>query len=105
MILLYFLLGFVIYSLNAYISNSSDFKQSQWYITTGILLGIIANFCWFSMIRGINGNQVLFMGLYWDLMIVLTFMATPFLFFNLPLTLTKLIGLGMIVIGLVVTKL
>ena len=106
MINLYFLLGFIAYCIGAYISNSAEIKLSQYYQLYGIIIGVIANFFWFTIAKTTtDSGKVLTYGLYWDMLLVVAFVSIPFIFFNIELSTTKWIGLTFMLFGFIVTKL
>lgn len=104
--LLPFILGAIVYSIGAVISNSLILKGHDLYILYGVMVGIVANVIWFSMAqRVIDPSKILMLGFYWDIMIVCCFTTIPVLFYGATLSWTKIIGLGIIFIGIVLTKL
>lgn len=106
MLYLSFILGFILYSFGAYLSNSPIMKLSAYYMPLAILTGVFCNFLWFSMAKAIKDNsEVLMLGFYWDVMIVSSFVLVPILFFQVNLSLYKIIGLALIFSGIIFTKL
>ena len=81
-------------------------KESWYYFPLGIGIAIIANFIWLSIAKTTNDSgEILILGAYWDIMILLTFIVIPFIFFEVNLSKTQYLGLGLIFTGFVVTKL
>ena len=100
------LVGIVIYSLIAVASYSEPIKAHPLYFALGLGLGLIANFCWLHIARGEpNPSKLVLLGLYWDVMLTLTYMLVPMLFFGARLTLMQGLGVLAIFAGIVLTKL
>jgi multidrug transporter EmrE-like cation transporter len=102
----YFVLGFIIYSLGAFLSYTNSLKHLTYYQLLGILLGVAANFLWFSIAKQtMDRSLILRYGFYWYSIIVLSFVAIPYIFFDIRLTLIKTIGIITIATGILLTKL
>jgi multidrug transporter EmrE-like cation transporter len=78
----------------------------MYYQLLGILLGVAANFLWFSIAKQtMDRGLILRYGFYWDSIIVFSFVAIPYMFFDIRLTLIKTIGIITIAAGILLTKL
>lgn len=100
-----FIIGFFIYCLGAFLSNSNYLKATPYYYYLAIGAGAVANYIWFSIAKSINqSGQIIILGLFWDLMIVAAFILVPVLFFDINLRLTQIIGCGIMILGFILTK-
>lgn len=100
-----FLLGFLIYTIGAFLSNSSSLKESSYYIYYGLCLSLVANFLWFSMIQKIQKpSDVLLYGLYWDMVILFSFISVPLIFYGARFKMVPSIGIFLMVLGFLLTK-
>lgn len=105
MIYIQFILGGLAYAAMAYASYSESFKQSSLYFPSGIALAIIANLLWFSLAKTeSNASQLVIKGLIWDAVLMAAFLVVPFLFFHVKFTTTQAVGVGLTLIGLLLTK-
>ena len=101
-----FLLGFIVYYFQAILSNSIALKQNTYYIYIAISTGIAANYIWFSMAQNIKDNsKILLYGLYWDILILVAFLSVPILFYGARFKTTTVLGIVMIIVGFLLTKL
>lgn len=105
MIVLFLGLAAIIYGITAYMSYSETIKASSWYFIVGIILANIANIMWMILAKNTTDNSKLVVyGLIWDSILTLSFLLTPFLFFDIKLSMTQTIGLGLIIAGIICTK-
>lgn len=101
-----FLLGLLFYSLAVALSYNETVKASWYYFPVGILIGMITNFLWFWIAKQISDKSIIIKyGFYWDTMIVLTYALIPMLFFGVRLSSMTEIGIALIAIGIILTKL
>ena len=104
MTLLYFLLSFVAYCVVAALPYTS-FKDSKWYYILAIS-GLFTQGLWLAIAKLSKDNHdLLFRGIYFDLMITAIYLAIPLLLFDVQLTKGNERGLGLIGSVLIVSKL
>ena len=78
--------------------------DSNWYWSIA-LLGIVTQASWLGIAKlATDHKDIMFKGLYFDLMITMVYLILPILVFNVSVTRNNLIGILLILIGLVVTK-
>jgi len=100
-----FVLGFIIYTFAAFLSNSPTLKASSLYYILGIGIGAVANFIWFTIAKQIaDHNKILTYGMYWDTIIILSFMFVPLAFYGARPNVITSIGLGFMFFGFLLTK-
>lgn len=105
MIYIQFLMGFLLYITIATITYSVDFKQSYWYYPIGLIAGLGANFLWLWISKSEqNASSLVVKGLYWDAMLTITYAAVPMLMFGARLNFYQTVGFGLILGGLILTK-
>lgn len=105
MIYIQFVIGFLLYSIMAYISYSESFKQSKWFFLTGIGLAILVNAIWFSIAKNeAVASKLVLKGLYWDVMLTAAYLVIPLILFQAKLSLLQALGVGLIVLGVLFTK-
>lgn len=94
------------YTAMAFASYSGTFKASSWYFPLGIASAIIANVLWFMIAKAEpNSSPLMIKGLIWDAMLMLVYLIVPILFFEARFTPIQMVGLGLTVVGLFLTKL
>lgn len=99
-----FLLGVLLNSIAAVMSNSATIKSSSYYMYLAAAIGVATTLIWFSMARDLHDpKKILLYGLYWDMIIVGTFIAVPFIYGAKVSTITAL-GIFMMVAGFILTK-
>lgn len=105
MIFYQFFFGFIIYSAMAFGTYHEGYKASNYYFPLGILMAIGANFIWLSIARTTESSSALVLrGLYWDVMLTACYLIVPFLFFGAKVNSTQAIGIGMVILGIILTK-
>lgn len=105
MIYVQFLIGLVLYLVMATSSYHETFKLNQWYFPFGIACAIVSNLLWFSIAKSEpNSSTLMVKGLFWDVMLMMCYLVVPLLFFNAKFTTTQAVGVGLTLIGLVLTK-
>lgn len=105
MVVLFLFIATLIYISSAYMSYSPTIKASSWYFIVGIILANITNFMWMVLAKNTTDNsKLLLYGLFWDSIITFSFLLTPFLFFDIKLSMPQMIGIGFIVTGIILTK-
>lgn len=105
MIALYYFVGMIIYTLSAIMSYSVKAQAAKWYFPVGIAMAMLANFIWLYIAKNSIGHQTMIRGLIWDSMIVMCFVAVPISMYGVKLTSTTLLGVSLIVVGIILTKL
>lgn len=103
--LLAIIIAIVVYSSMAFLSYSNTLKESIWFVPAGLLLAIIANLTWFITSKNITETKEQFLlVLIWDVIIVLAYILTPFIFFNFRPSAITYVGLTFLIVGLLITK-
>lgn len=103
--ILSFLIGMAIYCTSAYISFNADLKKTNWFFVVGLALSILANLIWMNIAKNtVDVSRLTLMGLYWDSMIVVAYLFIPMVLFGIQLTATQWVGLGLMIIGIFITK-
>lgn len=102
MIYFQFLVGFLAYSGAAILVYS--ISKPNFYYFIGLSLALLANLSWLSIASQSSGKDLFFKALYWDTMFLLIYLCIPIFMFNVRLTLSQLLGVLLIVIGMIVTK-
>lgn len=105
MIYVQFLMGMLVYLILAVMSYSPTMKAHPYYYAAGAVLAVISNFAWMWLSKTTqNPSDLVVRGVYWDLMLMASYMSVPFLAYGAKLNSTQLIGIGLIVAGLVIMK-
>lgn len=105
MIALFLSIAALVYMCSAYMSYSPTIKASPWYFVVGIILANIANILWMILAKNTTDNSKLVLyGLFWDSILTFSFLLTPFLFFDIKLSMPQMVGIGFIVTGIILTK-
>jgi len=100
-----FLLGGAIYALLAYVSYNETIKASNWYYALGLAAALAANLVWLHMARNEPlPARLALLGLYWDVMLTLTYLAVPVALYGARFTAVQWIGVGTVVLGIILTK-
>lgn len=103
---LYFLGGLISYLIAASISYHPVVKSSPYYFPIGIICSVINAVLWQTIAKKlINSSEIMIAGFWWDAMIFSVYAIVPLVFFGAKLTLTTVIGLIFIVMGVGLTKL
>ena len=77
-----------------------------YYYPVGLTLALFCNFLWFKIARSTNVTaEIVTYGIYWDVIILFSFMAVPFLFYEVNLTKQQLFGIIITIAGIAITKL
>ncbi len=106
MIYLQFLIGALMYGTMAFASYNESFKVSAWYFPVGILSAVVANVLWFLIAKvEPNASQLMIKGLIWDAMLMLVYLIVPLVFFEARFTPIQMVGVGLTIGGLFLTKL
>lgn len=106
MIYLYIISGFILTIINIIFSYLSSWKNSIFYYPIGITVALIVNLLWFKIAREVLDNNSLYRyGVVWDVLIALSWLLIPVLFFGIKLTKTNVTGLVLLVIGIVMIHL
>lgn len=101
-----FIIGFMAYAALAHLSYSSLKTTGLPYYLTGLGIAILANACWLWIARSEpNASKLMLTALYWDVMLTLTYLLVPILFFSVKLSVPQMFGAFLIFLGIVLTKL
>lgn len=101
-----FFIGLIVYIAAVFLSYSEKIKVLNAYFVVGLILGIIANFCWLYIAKNSpEKHQIYVYGLYWDSMIVGVYTLIPILAMGVRLSWTTAIGGLLIIAGIMLTKL
>lgn len=94
------------YGLIAYTSYSKELKASPYYFLIGLVGALVANLIWLWISKTeTDTNQLMIKGLFWDSALTLIYLIVPLMIFEARLSTTQWVGLGLVLIGLTVTKL
>lgn len=105
MILAIFAMGALAYSATAWISYYEPVKLSPYYFPIGLALSLAANFGWLMIAKIVpNRDEILIYGAFWDIMIMMAFLAVPLLWFEVRLETKESIGLAFIIVGILTLK-
>jgi multidrug transporter EmrE-like cation transporter len=106
MIQLSFVLGLIAYSASAWLSYDKSMQVDKLrYYAIGLLFSFIANASWLTVAaKSPTQNQTTLYGLYWDSMLTGIFLLIPILFFGVRFTGLQSLGVGMVILGIVLTK-
>lgn len=103
--ILYFLLGGLAIAAGVIASYAPAIKASMAYYPLGIGLAMINNYIWLKIAKSTNdSSKLLMLGVYWDSMIVLSYVLLPVIFFGARAHGTSLLGIVLIVVGMMLTK-
>jgi hypothetical protein len=99
------MIGSLIYIMGICLSYS-HFKDTKWYFPVGIGLGMITNYLWFSIAKDLktDKDQLLLYGIYWDSMIISLYVLMPVLIFGARASGWALLGLVLMGLGGILTK-
>ena len=104
-ILTLFLFGFIAYVTQALIVYSSNLREVPTiYYSLALITGITTLLSWMSIARATEANLLLRYALAWDVMIVLVYLAVPLVLGKAHLSRINLIGLCLLLVGLILTK-
>ena len=68
-------------------------------------MALFCNFLWFKIAKGAQTTaEVVTYGIYWDCIILFSFLAVPFLFYDVDLTKTQIAGIFVTIAGIFITK-
>lgn len=105
MLYIQFFFGFILYTAMAFATYSESFKVSKHYFSVAIILAILSNLIWFHIAKHEPSSSILMLkGLYWDVMLMLSYLIVPLLFFSAKFSALQGIGIVLVLIGLVLTK-
>lgn len=102
----WFVLIFVtfLYVASSYIAYQESWRQSSWYLPTGMLIGVLLTILWVATVKYIdNRERIYFFSLAWDFIMVAVFYLLP-LFMGVKLDKWGLFGLTLVAAGLVLVK-
>jgi drug/metabolite transporter (DMT)-like permease len=100
-----FLLGALAHFTAAYVSYSDYWKTSKYYYLVGLVATFASSAIWMTIAKQDNNSSTLVIkALYWDCMLMLIYLAVPFVLFNATITMYQAIGITLVTIGLILTK-
>lgn len=100
-----FLIGLLAYAALAHLSYSEFKTTGTPYYLTGLGIALLANACWLWIARmEPNASKLVFKALAWDVMLTLTYLVIPILFFSVRLTPSQIFGVILIFAGIILTK-
>jgi drug/metabolite transporter (DMT)-like permease len=103
--ILIFGLHFLIASAVAFMSYKNSFKLMWWFMPLGIFLSVLGSTLWMYVAKiTIDANKLAILGLYWDSILTLTYIAVPILFFSARFNFNQTLGIVFIIIGILLTK-
>lgn len=101
-----YIIGFLLYCVSVAFSYSNWFKNSPWFIPIGLIISIAINYLWLYICKNTIDKHILYLrGIYWDGMIVGCYTIIPVLLFEVRFKATTAIGLALVIIGMIITKL
>lgn len=101
-----FIVAIFSYSSLVCLTYLKDLRETWYYLPVGLGLALLNNFIWLTIARQSPNEHVLYLyGIYWDTIIILTYTLIPFLMFNIKLSNISWVGIGLVLLGLLVTKL
>lgn len=88
------------------LSYNEYLKSTPYFYPIGLVIGLTANLTWLHLTKHTpEKNQLFIYGLYWDSIIVFTYMAIPLLFLGVKLDWKQVVGTILVVAGIFLTKL
>jgi multidrug transporter EmrE-like cation transporter len=99
------LAGALVYLVAVVICYFKPVRESALYFPIGLACGLAANYLWLAWSRSMTDPQRLVAGFYWDGMIVAMYALVPVLLFGVRVTAWTALGLVLIVVGVLLTKL
>jgi hypothetical protein len=104
MVYLLFVLGFILYAFSAWFMYQNHFKDQWFFLPVSISAGILGSILWGTVAKiTLATNELYMRGLIWDAMLVGCYTLLPF-FWGVKLSMTSYVGVGITVVGLVLTK-
>lgn len=86
-------------------SYSESIKNSPHYYLYGASAAIVANLIWLSIAKSeLNPSKLVLTGLYWDVMLTMCYLIVPIILFNAKITNLQYLGIGVIITGIILTK-
>ncbi len=104
--LYFFIPGAICYILSVLVSNSNRLQNVPlYYYLNGISISIAANLLWLTIAKRAPDQHVRYLyGLYWDAMIVGAYCLVPVLVFNVRISNIAILGVFLMILGMVLTK-
>lgn len=97
---LLFLLGFIMYSSQAYITYSVNNFSKFVYYALACISSCIGAVIWFTIARMHQHSTTYKLSIFWDLMIVSAYLFIPLILKRVTLTSTGILGILMILTGI-----
>lgn len=103
---LWFVSCFAIYFVYGCLVYFEPIKRSPHYLYIGLTIALIGNLTWlFCAKRPESATEILYVGLVWDLVIMLSFMAASFAFNAVHFNIRTAIGIALLLAGSILLKL
>lgn len=95
---------FVIISIVYFFYGASGYidkiRLSPWYFAIALGVAMAGNLLWAYYSQKLtNHNEVLRLGVYWDMVVTVAFFSSAFIFGTLSLEPKHYLGIGMIILG------
>lgn len=100
MIILYFIIAAFLYAITASLPFWTN-KNTQLIIA--MIIGMGANACWVLISRSIPQSSIPIFSLYFDTQLTMMYLFIPYFFIQFNLSITQIIGIVFIFIGLILT--
>ncbi len=94
-----------LYLATCSMSYNDAFRQSNYYLPSTILIGLLCSIIWNCMVKYLNDkNKIYFYSLVWDVCSIFIYYAFPLIFLNVKIHKFGIVGVALIIIGLVIVK-
>ncbi|APR76760.1 Hypothetical protein A7982_02107 [Minicystis rosea] len=101
----HFLAGAMAYGVAAAIVYIPTVKTGPYFFPIGLLCALLGNVVWLHLVRHVDsGEQILVDGFWWDGMVVAASTLIPILCFGIRLRATVGLGMLLMVLGMMLTK-
>jgi uncharacterized membrane protein len=100
-----FAIAFLTFLIGGWCSYDPAFKAGPHFYWSAIVLSITTCLSWLYVARHTESTSKLAMyGLYWDVLLTVTYLAVPVMIFHARMSLTQWLGILLIMAGIVLTK-
>lgn len=81
------------------------FKASSYYYWTSLAIATVTSFSWAYVARHTeNSSKLVVYGLYWDVIMTVTYLVVPVVIFHARMSIIQWIGVSLIMAGIILTK-
>lgn len=95
----------VLYGLYCYLGYIDSIKELSWFVPICLLIVLVGNDLWLFYVKTISDTSTIFIsGIIWDALLTSSFVLVPYIFFNVKLGRTSLLGLLICIVGLALLK-